>query len=145
MISVPPMMIAHPAAHYPQMPWAAAGPDGALQPVFLANPAEYQQMMQQQRPGSVDSESSKSSSRRGSLSKSGNDYNKFVPSMKKMQLGEYYFHKPRFQPFFPAEIEEMAQQADRMRISEKKIRERRPSNGSSADSGTGGFPVSSTV
>ena len=36
----------------------------------------------------------------------------------------------------------MAQQADRMRISEKKhIRERRPSNGSSADSGTGGFPV----
>ena len=41
-----------------------------------------------------------------------------------------------------AEIEEMAQQADRMRISEKKhIRERRPSNGSSADSGTGGFPV----
>merc|ERR1712157_397571 len=39
-----------------------------------------------------------------------------------------------------AEIEEMAQQADRMRISEKKIRERRPSNGSSADSGTGGFP-----
>merc|ERR1712241_211256 len=45
--------------------------------------------------------------------------------MKKMQL---------------AEIEEMAQQADRMRISEKKIRERRPSNGSSADSGTGGFP-----
>ena len=44
--------------------------------------------------------------------------------------------------FFLAEIEEMAQQADRMRISEKKhIRERRPSNGSSADSGTGGFPV----
>ena len=36
----------------------------------------------------------------------------------------------------------MAQKADRMRISEKKhIRERRPSNGSSADSGTGGFPV----
>jgi len=126
MISVPPMMIAHPAAHYPQMPWAT--PEGALQPVFLANPAEYQQMMQQQqqqRPGSVDSADSKSSSRRGSLSKSGNEYNKFVPSMKKMQL---------------AEIEEMAQQADRMRISEKKIRERRPSNGSSADSGTGGFP-----
>ena len=87
------MMIAHPAAHYPQMPWAAAGPDGALQPVFLANPAEYQQMMQQQRPGSVDSESSKSSSRRGSLSKSGNDYNKFVPSMKKMQLGEYFLQQ----------------------------------------------------
>ena len=87
------MMIAHPAAHYPQMPWAAAGPDGALQPVFLANPAEYQQMMQQQRPGSVDSESSKSSSRRGSLSKSGNDYNKFVPSMKKMQLGEYFLQR----------------------------------------------------
>ena len=37
----------------------------------------------------------------------------------------------------------MAQQADRMRISEKKLhnRERRPSNGSSADSGTGGFAV----
>lgn len=126
MISVPPMMIAAHPMHHPQMPW-----DG-VQPVFLANPAEYQQMMaqqqQQQRPGSVDSESSssKSSSRRGSLSKSGNEYNKFVPSMKKMQL---------------AEIEEMAQQADRMRISEKKIRERRPSNGSSADSGTGGFPV----
>merc|ERR1712019_107023 len=119
------MIAAHPAAHYPQMPWATAGPDGQLQPVFLANPAEYQQMMQNQRPGSVDSESSKSSSRRGSLSKSGNDDNKFVPSMKKMQL---------------AEIEEMAQQADRMRISEKKIQERRPSNGSSADSGTGGFP-----
>ena len=82
------MIAAHPAAHYPQMPWATAGPDGQLQPVFLANPAEYQQMMQNQRPGSVDSESSKSSSRRGSLSKSGNDYNKFVPSMKKMQLGK---------------------------------------------------------
>ena len=114
MISVPPMMIAHPAAHYPQMPWAAAGPDGALQPVFLANPAEYQQMMQQQRPGSVDSESSKSSSRRGSLSKSGNDYNKFVPSMKKMQLGEYFLlqnfiiqHKinsTKFKPFFQLKL-----------------------------------------
>ena len=85
------MIAAHPAAHYPQMPWATAGPDGQLQPVFLANPAEYQQMMQNQRPGSVDSESSKSSSRRGSLSKSGNDYNKFVPSMKKMQLGKNTF------------------------------------------------------
>ena len=48
----------------------------------------------------------------------------------------------KFLLFDSAEIEEMAQQADRMRISEKKhIRERRPSNGSSADSGTGGFPV----
>ena len=35
----------------------------------------------------------------------------------------------------------MAQQAERMRINDKK-RERRPSNGSSADSGTGGFAVS---
>jgi hypothetical protein len=121
-----PMMIAHPAAHYPQMPWTGGDGPTALQPVFI-NPSDYQQMLQQNRPGSVESESSsKNSSRRGSLTQ------KFVPSVmqnKKMQL---------------AEIEEMAQQADRMRISEKKhIRERRPSNGSSADSGTGGYPLES--
>jgi hypothetical protein len=124
-----PMIVAHPAAHYPQMPWTGGDGGPALQPVFI-NPSDYQQMLQNQqnRPGSVDSESSssKNSSRRGSMNQ------KFVPSVmqnKKMQL---------------AEIEEMAQQADRMRISEKKhIRERRPSNGSSADSGTGGFPLES--
>ena len=110
---VAPMMIAHPAAHYPQMPWQAGEPPTLQQPVFIANPSDYQQMMQQQRPASVDSEASKGSPRRGSLNKGsnnqGNEYNKFVPSLKKMQL---------------AEIEEMAHQADRMRISEKKTRPR---------------------
>lgn len=127
-----PMMIAHPAAHYPQMSWTG-GEGPALQPVFI-NPTEYQQMMQHQQrpPNTVDDNQpnpsqSKGNQRRGK----NNNGNNFVPGMmqsnnKKMQL---------------AEIEEMAQQADRMRISEKKhVRERRPSNGSSADSGTGGFP-----
>ena len=156
-----PMIVAHPAAHYPQMPWTGGDGGPALQPVFI-NPSDYQQMLQNQqnRPGSVDSESSssKNSSRRGSMNQ------KFVPSVmqnKKMQLGKFIFLYFRPNPifctnpkpsvrllghdilhFYSAEIEEMAQQADRMRISEKKhIRERRPSNGSSADSGTGGFPV----
>ena len=86
-----PMIVAHPAAHYPQMPWTGGDGGPALQPVFI-NPSDYQQMLQNQqnRPGSVDSESSssKNSSRRGSMNQ------KFVPSVmqnKKMQLGKFIF------------------------------------------------------
>ena len=86
-----PMIVAHPAAHYPQMPWTGGDGGPALQPVFI-NPSDYQQMLQNQqnRPGSVDSESSssKNSSRRGSINQ------KFVPSVmqnKKMQLGKFRF------------------------------------------------------
>ena len=86
-----PMIVAHPAAHYPQMPWTGGDGGPALQPVFI-NPSDYQQMLQNQqnRPGSVDSESSssKNSSRRGSMNQ------KFVPSVmqnKKMQLGKFKF------------------------------------------------------
>jgi hypothetical protein len=128
---VAPMMIPHPAAHYPQMPWAAGEGAAALQPVFI-NPQEYQQIMQN-RPPSVDSSldsASKSGSRRGSMKGANDSYQpKFIPSI---------MQKQKAMQGSLAEIEEMAQQAERMRISDKK-RERRPSNGSSADSGTGGF------
>ena len=86
-----PMIVAHPAALYPQMPWTGGDGGPALLPV-VSNPSDYQQMLQNQqnRPGSVDSESSssKNSSRRGSMNQ------KFVPSVmqnKKMQLGKFIF------------------------------------------------------
>ena len=95
-----PMIVAHPAAHYPQMPWTGGDGGPALQPVFI-NPSDYQQMLQNQqnRPGSVDSESSssKNSSRRGSMNQ------KFVPSVmqnKKMQLGKFMFYYFQLHPRF---------------------------------------------
>ena len=82
------MMIPHPAAHYPQMPWAAGEGAAALQPVFI-NPQEYQQIMQN-RPPSVDSSldsASKSGSRRGSMKGGANDsyQPKFIPSIMQKQ------------------------------------------------------------
>ena len=82
---VAPMMIPHPAAHYPQMPWAA-GEGGAAVPVFI-NPQEYQQMINN-RPPSVDSSidsASKSGSRRGSMKGNGDTYQKFIPSVMQKQ------------------------------------------------------------
>ena len=78
-----PMIVAHPAAHYPQMPWTGGDGPATLQPVFI-NPSDYQQMLQQQRASDSESNSSKPNSRRGSMTQ------KFVPSVmqnKKMQLG----------------------------------------------------------
>merc|ERR1711990_880006 len=113
------------------MPWATGEGAAALQPVFI-NPQEYQQIMLN-RPPSVDSSldsASKSGSRRGSMKGAEQSYQpKFIPSI---------MQKQKAMQGSLAEIEEMAQQAERMRINDKK-RERRPSNGSSADSGTGGF------
>merc|ERR1711953_1642955 len=113
------------------MPWATGEGAAALQPVFI-NPQEYQQIMLN-RPPLVDSSldsASKSGSRRGSMKGAEQSYQpKFIPSI---------MQKQKAMQGSLAEIEEMAQQAERMRINDKK-RERRPSNGSSADSGTGGF------
>ena len=81
------MMIPHPAAHYPQMPWATSEGAAALQPVFI-NPQEYQQIMLN-RPPSVDSSldsASKSGSRRGSMKGAEQSYQpKFIPSIMQKQ------------------------------------------------------------